>query len=101
MLHMFTEETKKLVAEVGDLNARCGVPQEVYVTEEASEFIKEWMKISRHKGDQSLLLGEAMDMFTTLAVYFYRTGVTDEQIEAHMQSKIMRALDRNHETGEI
>lgn len=101
MKTFYSDETMEAIREIAKINADSGVPQETFVSEEASEFIKEWMKILRHKGDEEKLRSEAMDMASALAVFFERKGISHEEVEAHMYNKIRRAIALNQATGEV
>ena len=94
------EKTLQLIREMSEINLNTGNSQEIYVTEECSELIKELMKDLRNKSDEEALIDEACDVLLTTLTLLYQHNVSWDCILAHFKTKIDRAKDRL-QAGEI
>lgn len=91
------KDLKPLIAKMHDTfvaNQFTRIDQEVYVSEECSELIKECCKMQRHKGITEDLIGECIDVIAAISVLLYPYGVTEDQIREGMAFKYERALRR-------
>ena len=95
------ERLRDHVNQVARINEQHGIPQENFVMEEASEFMKEYLKLQRDKSIQDSITSEAIDMFTALLVYFDRRGVNMWSVIEQADRKLERAITRYEETREV
>lgn len=93
-------KTLALIQEMSELNLRTGNPQNIYVTEECSELIKELMKDLRKKPDKDALIDESCDVLLTTLTMLYQHNVGWDCVLEHFEAKINRAKTRI-ENGEI
>ena len=96
----YADRTWRLIREMSEINVGTGNPQEIYVTEECSELVKELMKKLRRKSDEDALVDEACDVLLTTLTLLYQHGVGWDAVLDHFRRKIDRAKDRI-KAGEI
>lgn len=87
--------------KVAKINEESGIPQQVFILEECSELTKEFMKQQRGKATIDDILPEAIDVITTLFVFFTQLNVSEEGVIQFMRYKLERAIKRNEKTGEM
>lgn len=75
-------------------------PQEEYIVEEISEFMKEYVKKNRGKGSKERLNEECADMIVAALNYLMWDGMTLRDIFGYATEKTQRAIDRFIKNGE-
>lgn len=75
--------------------------QSVFVVEECSELIKELMKRQRNKGSDERIKEEAIDVIASCYVLLKTMDLSSDSIEAGIDYKYKRALERYERNGEL
>lgn len=76
-------------------------PQEEYIVEEISEFMKEHVKKNRGKSSKERLNEERADMIVAALNYLMWNGMTLYDIFSYGVEKTQRAIDRFNKNGEV
>lgn len=98
---IYSVKLQTKIHRIAQINADAGVPQELYVMEEASEFIKAYTKLQRHKDMQEHMLEEAIDMVSALSVLFDKYQIPRSQVIEQVDAKVTRAIERYKESQEV
>lgn len=92
---------KDRLEEFRDIIAAEDFDQTIVVEEECTELLKEICKFRRGKGVRENLIEEAVDVITASLVYAQVCGAELEDILDRAQDKIIRAIKRYREMGEM
>lgn len=89
----FTIRTNNLILEKAKGDQRNRLDPTVYVIEECSELVKEFMKSKRGRDNRDKIVEEACDVLTTIFVLLTEMEISSEYIESVMRYKLQRAID--------
>lgn len=98
---IYDTELRDKIHRIAQINAAAGISQELYVMEEASEFIKAYTKLQRHKDEQAHMLEEAIDMVSALSVLFDKYQISWIQVIEQVDAKVTRAIERYEDSREV